>query len=111
VIHCFNGEGKAAGKYLDMGFYLSFTATITYPSSYRFAEDIRNMPRERILIETDCPFLPPQTQRGKRNEPAYVVYTARRLANIWNLPAESVQQITAENTLRLFKLRGLPSPS
>ena len=102
VIHCFSGDGNAARQYLDMGFYLSLAGYIGYPASRNAQSVIRDIPHNRLLVETDCPFLPPQAYRGKRNEPAYVAITAGVLAKIREVPLETVARETTQNALRLF---------
>ncbi len=102
VIHCFNGDTAIAKTYLDLGFYISLGAYIGYPSS-RMSEIIKHLPTDRLLIETDSPYLPPQTHRGKRNEPAYLPMTLAALSRITGLPAEKLAKQTSENALRLFQ--------
>lgn len=102
VIHCFSGDSNVARQYLDMGFYLSLAGYIGYPASRNAQSVIRSIPSNRLLVETDCPFLPPQVYRGKRNEPAYVAITAEVLANIRGVSLETVARETTQNALRLF---------
>jgi TatD DNase family protein len=87
-----------------MGFYLAFGGYIGYPSSH-FSTVINAIPTNRLLAETDCPYLPPQKFRGKRNEPAYVKYTVERMAQILGKTAEDVAEQTTENAIRLFKFQ------
>jgi len=107
VIHCFNGTLKLAENYLNLGFYISIGAYIGYPSSKAFREILKYLPMDRLLIETDCPFLPPQSRRGERNEPGYVVETAKELAEINGLSLEVVASHTLDNTKRLFGIHDL----
>ncbi len=102
VIHCFSGDYDMARKCLDMGFYISIPGTITYKKSETLRDVVRRIPIDRLLVETDCPFLSPEPKRGKRNEPANVVYTARRIAQIKDLPFEDVARITSANTRGVF---------
>ncbi len=104
VIHCFSGDSDAARQYLDLGFYLSLGAYIGYPASGNAYSVIRNIPEDRLLVETDCPFLPPQSHRGRRNEPAYLPLTVEALAQIREESSETVARITTENAHRLFRL-------
>ena len=104
VIHCFNGNSDAAEQYLDLGFYLSLGAYIGYPASANAYSVIRSIPEDRLLVETDCPFLPPQSHRGKRNEPAYLPLTIEALAQIREEATGTVVRTTTENALRLFRL-------
>jgi TatD DNase family protein len=104
VMHCYEGSLEEARAFLDLGFYLSFSGTLTYPKAGPLREVARQAPLDRILVETDCPYLPPQPWRGKRNEPAYVVATAQQLAAIRGLTLEEVAARTWENTLTAFGL-------
>ncbi len=104
VIHCFSGDSNIANEYLDMGFYLSLGAYIGYPSSANTHDVIRSIPKDRLLVETDCPFLPPQSYRGKRNEPSYLPFTIKALATIREESYEDVAKVTTQNAQRLFRL-------
>lgn len=104
ILHCFTGTIAEARRGLDMGFLVSFAGNVTYPKAEPIREVARELPLDRILTETDSPFLPPQSRRGKRNEPAYVVEVARALANVRNLPAEEIAATTAANFRRFFRL-------
>src|SRR4030042_3175437 len=77
VMHCFGSSLQKARAFLDLGFYLSFAGPLTYPTAGQLREVVKKLPLDRVLLETDCPFLPPQPWRGKRNEPAYLTATAR----------------------------------
>jgi TatD DNase family protein len=105
VMHCFGGSLDEAHAFLDLGFYLSFSGTLTYPKAGPLREVAKHAPLDRILVETDCPYLPPQPWRGKRNEPAYVVATAQQLATTRGLTLEEVAAHTWANTLAVFRLR------
>jgi TatD DNase family protein len=87
-----------------MGFMISFAGNVTYPKAQGIRDVAREVPLDRMLTETDSPFLPPQGKRGKRNEPAYVVEVAQALANVRNLPAEEIAATTAANFRRFFRL-------
>jgi len=106
VIHCFTGGPDDAERYLELGFHLSFSGIITFGKN---AEPIREAaklaPLDRILIETDAPFLAPVPERGKRNEPAFIVHTAARLAKIRSEPIASVAAQTTANAQDLFRLK------
>ena len=102
VIHCFNGKVDTAEKYLNAGFYISLGGYVTYPSSRKNHDVYRFIPMDRLLIETDCPFLPTQTHRGQRNEPSYLVDTAQTLAAIKEIPFEEFARLTSKNTRNLF---------
>ncbi len=102
VLHCFSGDLEMAQACLDMGFYLSFTGNITYPKNIELREVVAGVPVDRILVETDCPYLSPQPFRGKRNEPAYVRLTAEKIAEIKGLTFDDISRITSRNAYDLF---------
>jgi TatD DNase family protein len=104
VIHCFTGDYAAARRYLDMGFYLSFTGIITFKNADALREVARRIPLERMLVETDSPYLTPVPHRGKRNEPAYVRLVAETLARIKGISCDQVASVTTANTRALFHL-------
>jgi len=102
VIHCFTGDVAAARRYLDLGFHLSLSGVVTYKKTEGLAEAVRFAPLERLLVETDSPYLAPVPYRGKKNEPAYVVETARRVAELKGLALETLAEATTANAARLF---------
>ncbi len=104
VIHCFTGDAAAARAYLDLGLYISVAGVVTFKTAEPIREAVRIVPRDRLLVETDCPFLAPIPHRGKRNEPAYVVETARKVAELWGATDDDVARVTTENAKRLFRL-------
>ena len=101
VMHSFAGSAEDAQFYLSLGMYISFTGVITFKNFKELAV-VKSIPPERLLLETDCPFLAPVPKRGKRNEPAFVKYTAEKLAEIFELPFEEICRITAQNANQLF---------
>jgi TatD DNase family protein len=106
VFHCFSGDAWLAKDALDLGFYLSFSGILTFQNATTLREIAKNTPLDRVLIETDCPYLAPVPYRGKRNEPAYVTQVARQLAAIHEprLSLEQIEHLTTENAKRLFKI-------
>lgn len=102
VVHCFTGTVQDAKELLDLGWYVSVSGIVTYPRSEELRRSISYIPLERLCVETDSPYLPPQPYRGKRNEPAYVVETIRVVAEIKNLALEEVTKVTAQNAYNLF---------
>ncbi|MFC2032328.1 TatD family hydrolase [Chloroflexota bacterium] len=102
VVHCFSGDMDIAQRYLDMGFFIAFGAYIGYPTSIHMHDVVRYIPQDRLLVETDCPFLPPQSHRGKRNEPAYLPNTVAQLAEIRKVSLEAVAKETTQNARHLF---------
>ncbi len=104
VLHCFSGSSEMALECIKMGFYISFAGPVTYPNARRLIKVVEDVPLERMLVETDCPWLSPEPQRGKRNEPAYVQYVAEKIAEIKNMPLEEVIRITTKNAKDVFRL-------
>ncbi|OGQ34167.1 MAG: hydrolase TatD [Deltaproteobacteria bacterium RIFCSPLOWO2_01_FULL_38_9] len=104
VFHCFTGSLAEAKKALDMGFYISISGIVTFKKSTVLQEVVKELPLEKMLIETDAPFLAPEPNRGKRNEPAFVVQTAKKIAELKHIPLEEVAKVTTQNTKKLFGL-------
>jgi TatD DNase family protein len=102
VLHCYTGGRELAFKAIELGLYISFTGILTFRNSGNLRELAAALPAERVLVETDAPYLAPMPYRGKRNEPAYVVETAKVLAQASNMPAEVIAAQTTENFFRLF---------
>lgn len=104
VIHCFSGDRAAARDFLDLGLHLSFSGIATFKTAEELREAAKITPAERLLIETDAPFLAPVPMRGKRNEPAFVLHTAALLAEIRGESLDALATQTADNARRLFRL-------
>lgn len=104
VFHCFSGNENELKWCLKKGFYISFAGPVTYPNANSLRKLAEITPVDRLLIETDCPYLTPQQFRGKRNEPAYVRFTAQKIAEIRKISVEEISQITFQNACRLFKV-------
>lgn len=104
VIHCFTGDYEAARVFLDLGFYISFTGIITFKNAEPLRDVVRRLPLDRMLIETDSPYLAPVPHRGRRNEPAFVRFIAETIAKVRGISLEEVAQATSHNTCRLFSL-------
>jgi TatD DNase family protein len=102
IMHCFSGTVEKARRSVDAGFYLSFAGNLTYPKSQSIRDAAAMAPADRILIETDAPFLAPIPHRGQRNEPALVTHTAGTLAALRGISSEELAAITTENFHRLF---------
>jgi TatD DNase family protein len=103
VIHCFTGTRLLAEQALEIGFYISFSGVLTFKNADELRNTAKQVPLNRLLIETDSPFLAPAPHRGERNEPAYVVETARALANLHGVSLDEIGRITSENFRRLFR--------
>jgi len=104
ILHCFTGKWQQAKRALDMGFMISFAGNVTFPKAQPIRDAALQVPLDRMLIETDCPYLAPVPYRGKRNEPAYVKETARHLGELRGLSTEAVGEQTARNFYNFFKL-------
>ena len=106
VFHCYSGGPDHAPHILERGFYLSFAGVVTFKKATAVRNLLRDLPRDRVLIETDAPYLTPVPYRGKRNEPARVRYVAETIAGLWNVPVDEVARITSDNAARIFGLKG-----
>ncbi len=104
VFHCFTEDLAVAEQAVALGFHISFSGIISFKNAEGIRDVARALPRERVLIETDSPYLAPVPYRGKLNQPAYVAHVAAQLATLWDLPVEEVAAITRCNTQRLFAL-------
>lgn len=108
MLHCFTSSERVARAFIDLGFYIGFTGIITFPNAKALQNVASALPLERILTETDCPYLTPAPHRGKRNEPAYVRFVAEKLAEIKNIPLAEVEKQTFANAHTVFpKLHAL----
>ncbi|HEV3208496.1 MAG TPA: TatD family hydrolase [Terriglobales bacterium] len=106
ILHCFTGTWSYAKRALDLGFMISFAGNITFPKAQSIRDAAKEVPLERLLIETDSPFLAPVPYRGKRNEPAFVKEVARQLGELRGLSTDEAGNLTAANFYRFFKLPG-----
>jgi TatD DNase family protein len=104
VLHCFTGNWSQAKRALDMGFMISFAGNVTFPKAQQIRDAALEVPLDRMFIETDCPYLAPIPYRGKRNEPAYVKETARKIGELRGLSMEEVGERTARNFYKFFKI-------
>ncbi|HEX3371255.1 MAG TPA: TatD family hydrolase [Candidatus Acidoferrales bacterium] len=104
IFHCFMGTLDEARRGMDMGFMISFAGNVTYPKAQNLRDVAKDIPLDRLFIETDSPFLAPQSHRGRRNEPAYVAEVAQTIGNVRNLPAGQIAEITSGNFRRFFRL-------
>lgn len=104
VMHCFSSSVEVAKEVLKLGGYISFSGTITFKNARGLLEVAKLVPLDKILIETDAPYLAPEPNRGRRNEPAFVKYTAQKLADIKEMPLEKFAQVVTENTMRFYQI-------
>jgi TatD DNase family protein len=108
VIHCFSGDYDMATALIEMGYHISIPGTVTYKKAFQVQEVATRIPLERLLVETDAPFLAPVPYRGKRNEPLFVTYTAQKIAELRDMDFEEVALQTSENAKRVFDLPEKP---
>ena len=109
VMHCFDGDRDAAARAVQLGLYISFAGPLTYKKNEVLRDAAKAVPEDRLLIETDAPFLTPQAVRGKRNEPAFVRYTLQRLAAERGCGEEHMAAVTYRNAMTLFGPRVAPA--
>ena len=102
VMHCWGGTPEETRMFLDLGFYISFSGVVTFKNAIQIQESAKMVPDDRLLVETDCPFLAPVPKRGKRNEPAYVKYVVEKVAELRGVTFESLAVQTSENACQLF---------
>lgn len=104
VLHCYSGSWEMAKEILKLGFYISFAGPITYAKDGKLREVAANVPLERLLVETDCPYLTPKPYRGRRNEPAHVKFTAEEVARVRGMDFAALTEAATANTKRLFAI-------
>jgi TatD DNase family protein len=104
VLHCFSGDLKMAEEAIDLGYLISIAGPVTYPNARTLHQVVQNLPDESIVLETDCPFLSPQSRRGGRNEPLYVLETAKKVAELRGMSLGDLAKLTSQNAERRFKL-------
>ena len=104
VLHCFSGDAELASRYAELGFMISFAGPVTYPKSEALRGAAAALPEDRIVVETDCPYLPPQTRRGEKNEPAWAAETAGLIAELRGVAPERLAEQTTANAARLFRI-------
>jgi len=104
VFHCYSGSAEMARQLVNMGWYIGFTGVLTFKNAKKAVETAASIPLDRIVLETDCPYMAPEPFRGRRNDPGYLYRMAERLAEIRNLPVEEIHRITMENGKRLYRI-------
>ncbi len=104
VFHCYSGSAEMARQLVDLGWYIGFTGVLTFKNARKAIETAASIPLERIVLETDCPYMAPVPHRGKRNDPGYLGHMADKLAEIRGLPVEEIHRITMENGKRLYRM-------
>jgi len=104
IMHCFSGDVAIARRCLDLGLTISLAGPVTYPNARALPDVARFVPADRLVVETDCPYLPPQGHRGRRNEPAYLALTAARVAELRGEPLDTLAPRLSDNARRLFRV-------
>ena len=104
IMHCFTGSWECAKVYLNLGMYVSLSGAVTFKNAPKLAEVAANVPLDRLLVETDCPYMAPVPLRGRRNEPAFVVHTLNKIAEIRGMEPEALAEITTRNAMRAFRI-------
>lgn len=104
VFHCYSGSAEMAAQLVDKGWYIGFTGVITFKNARKALETIERIPLERIVLETDCPYMAPEPFRGKRNDPGYMFRMAEKLAEVKGISVEEAQAVTLENGKRLYRI-------
>ena len=104
VFHCYSGSAEMAKELVRRGWYIGFTGVLTFKNAKKAVEVAKSLPHDRLVLETDCPYMAPEPFRGKRNHPGYLYRMAEKLAELWELPVEEVQTITLENGKRLYHI-------
>lgn len=104
VIHCFGGTVEQAKDFLDLGFYVGFTGVVTFDKTGVLEEVVKSIPLDKILVETDCPYLAPEPHRGERNIPQYVKFVAEKIAQVREIDYNKIEKQTVQNTIKLFNL-------
>ena len=104
VMHCFSGSREMAQQCIKLGFYISFAGPVTFPNSHKLHEIVKWISLDKVLLETDSPWLAPQDVRGKRNEPAFLPYIARRIATLKETPVDKLAEATTKNAKEIFQL-------
>ncbi|MBQ2614130.1 MAG: TatD family hydrolase [Clostridia bacterium] len=107
VMHCFSGSAETARKLVDMGFMISFTGVLTFKNARRAVEACQAVPLERLMVETDCPYMAPEPHRGTRNFSGYVKYVAEKMAEIKGVSYEEIVRITTENAMRFYQIKNV----
>jgi TatD DNase family protein len=105
IIHCFSGSWEIAKEYLKLGFYISFAGPVTFKKAPKLQEAAVNVPIDRILVETDSPYLTPEPYRGRRNEPGHVYYVAEKIAALRGMPLEEFAAHTTRNAMQVYRIK------
>jgi TatD DNase family protein len=104
ILHCFSGDLEMAEKVIAMGYLISIAGPVTYPNARKLHQLVQGLPDESIILETDCPFLPPQSRRGERNEPLFILETAHKVAELKGMQLDDLIELTSRNARRVFRI-------
>ena len=102
VVHCFSGSAETAREIISLGMYIGFTGVVTFKNSKKARNALAAVPHDRLLVETDCPYMAPEPNRGKRNDSGNIVYTLGTFAELMGITRDEAAEITAQNAERLF---------
>jgi TatD DNase family protein len=105
ILHCFSGDLDMTKEITEMGYLISIAGPVTYPNARKLHELVQHLPDESIVLETDCPFLPPQSKRGERNEPLFILETAHKVAELKAMRLDELVGLTSQNARRMFRIR------
>jgi len=105
ILHCFSGDLKMTEELIEMGYLISIAGPVTYPNARKLHQLVQHLPDESIVLETDCPFLPPQSRRGQRNEPLFILETAHKVAELKGMQLDELVKLTSQNARRIFRIR------
>jgi TatD DNase family protein len=105
ILHCFSGDLDMTKEIIEMGYLISIAGPVTYPNARKLHELVQHLPDESIVLETDCPFLPPQSRRGERNEPLFILETAHKVAELKAMRLDELVGLTSQNARRMFRIR------
>ena len=105
VLHCFSGDLKMAEDVIDLGYLISIAGPVTFPSARSLHQVVQHVPDESIVLETDCPFLAPQSRRGERNEPLFILETTHKVAELKGMQVNELAELTSQNARRMFNMR------
>ena len=104
VFHCYSGSAEMARQLVERGWYIGFTGVLTFKNARKAVEVAQSIPLERIVLETDCPYMSPEPFRGRRNDPSRLCYMAEKLAQLRSLPVEKIHEVTVENGKQLYRI-------
>lgn len=104
ILHCFSGDLRMTEEVIEMGYLVSIAGPVTYPNARKLHRLVQSLPDESIILETDCPFLPPQSRRGERNEPLFILETAHKVAELKGIQLDELVELTSRNARRMFRI-------